>query len=196
MTEPPRPPGEGYPGSPSDPTSPPAPPGSYSTPGEAPAPGYPPPAYDQGGYPPPGGGGYPPQGGGYPPAGGGYYGGGPAPAGYANNDEKTWALVAHFGGAAGALVGGGAGGWIAPLVALLAKGNESPTVRAHAVNALNFQILWSIIAIVGYITMCIFIGFLITLAAWIIATVFGVIAGLKATNGELYNYPMSIKMIK
>ena len=51
-------------------------------------------------------------------------------------------------------ISGGALGWVAPLVALLAKGNESPTVRAHAVAALNFQILWSIIAIIGWITTC------------------------------------------
>ncbi|HEX6686127.1 MAG TPA: DUF4870 domain-containing protein, partial [Candidatus Limnocylindrales bacterium] len=82
-----------------------------------------------------------------PPPGGGYSAGPPisgnvAPVGYANNEEKTWALIAHFGGAAAALVSGGWLGWVPPLVAMLAKGNESPTVRAHAVAALNFQGLW------------------------------------------------------
>src|SRR5258706_44006 len=57
------------------------------------------------------------------------------------------ALVAHFGGAVGMLVTGGVGGWVAPLIVLLAKGNQSPTVRAHAVNALNFQLLWSIVGV-------------------------------------------------
>ena len=192
MTEPPRPPGEGNPGFPPDPTSP-----GYSPPPGGPqydtgAGGYPPPGGDY----PPAGGGYPPQGGGYPPAGGGYYAGGPAPAGFANNDEKTWALVAHGGGAVGAFISGGVAGWIGPLVSLLVKGNESPTVRAHAVNALNFQILWTIIAAIGYVTMCIGIGFLIVAAAWLISTILGVIAAVKASNGELYSYPMSIKMIK
>jgi uncharacterized Tic20 family protein len=104
--------------------------------------------------------------------------------------------VAHFGGAAGAFIGGGAGGWIAPLVALLAKGNESPTVRAHAVSALNFQILWSIIAVVGYILICVVIGIVVAIAAWLIATIIGVVAGLKAVNGELYRYPMSVNLVK
>lgn len=214
MTEPPRPPGEDRPGpSPYDapqydapqyeapqhhaPGGPPPPSSGagFPPPGDAysPPPGnaYPPPG---GAYPPPGG--YPP-GGGYPPPGG--YGGGypgAGPAGYANADEKTWALVAHFGGAAGAFVGGGLGGWIAPLVALVGKGNESPTVRAHALAALNFQILWSIIAVVGYATICLFIGALIAPAAWLVATIVGVIAGVKASNGEAYRYPMSVNMIK
>jgi uncharacterized Tic20 family protein len=203
MTEPPRP-GEGTPGPTPDPTSPPPPPpASYTVPGEGASAGYTPPAAPQyetpaGGYPPPGAayaqqppGGYPPQG--YGAAPGGY---GTPPPGYANSDDKTWALVAHFGGALGAFIGGGGGGWIAPLVALLARGNQSPTVRAHAVAALNFQLLWSIIAVIGYITMCILIGFIIVPIAWLVATIIGIIAGVKANDGQYYRYPMSISMIK
>lgn len=127
-----------------------------------------------------------------PPAGGAP----PPPPGYANSDEKTWALVAHFGGAGGMFVLGGVGGWIAPLIALVTKGKESPTVRQHAVNALNFQLTWTIVGVIGYATLCIAIGGLILLAAVIIGIIFGIIAGLKANEGQLYDYPVSIKMIK
>lgn len=223
MTEPPRPPGEG---NPSDPTAPlhpysgndpssgsaPPPPPAYGSP-QPPTYGTPPPTSGGGGYPPPpgsGAGGYaPPPGsgaGGYgPPPGGAPYGtpgygqqpGGYPPQGYApGSDDKTWILVAHFGGAAGAFLGGGCSGWIAPLVALLAKGNQSPAVRAEAVKALNFQILWSIIAIVGWILVCVIVGFIIAPAAWAIGTIFGIIAGVKANNNEPYNYPMTVSMIK
>src|SRR4029453_2955273 len=48
--------------------------------------------------------------------------------GYLNSDEKTWALLAHFGGIVV--------GFIAGLVGLLVKGSESATVRAHAIEAL------------------------------------------------------------
>lgn len=181
-------------------------------PGEAPSPGYTPPPSDApppppptggtdypppgGGYPPPAGGSYPPPG--YPPKGppGGYYAAGPAPSGYATNDEKTWALVAHFGGAAGAFIGGGTLGWVGPLVALLAKGNQSPTVRAHAVAALNFQLLWSIITVICWILVCVLIGAILAPIAAIIAIVFGIIGGVKANDGQLYNYPMSVSIIK
>jgi uncharacterized Tic20 family protein len=199
MTEPPRPPGE-Y-GGPSDPTSSPPSTPSYPPPGEAPAaPGFgnlPPPTDPQqyatpppGGYPPPAG--YPAQPGyGTPP--GAYQ-----PAGYGTTDEKTWALVAHLGGAAGALITGGVGGWIAPLIALLAKGNESPTVRSHAVGALNFQITWSIVGIVMWILSPCTIGISIlgAVAAMVISIVFGIIAGIKANEGAAYKYPMSINMVK
>ncbi|MEO3779048.1 DUF4870 domain-containing protein [Micromonospora sp. B11E3] len=205
MTEPPRPPGAGDPGGwPPEPTPPSAPYGSSDEPptaplsgapggaGHPPPGGYPPPQGGQppsGGYPPPGG--YPP-GGGYPT--GGAYG---APSGgYANNEDKTWVLVAHFGGAAGMFLGGGVLGWLAPLIALLARGNQSPTVRAHAVAALNFQLLWSVIALVGWILTCILIGVLIGLAAMAVGIIFGIVAGLRANEGQLYRYPMSVSFIK
>jgi uncharacterized protein len=136
-----------------------------------------------------------------PPFGGGYSAGPPiggnvAPVGYATNEEKTWALVAHFGGAAAAFISAGYLGWVPPLVAMLVKGNESPTVRAHAVAALNFQLLWTIVAVVGWITACFLIGFLILGLAILMSAIFGIIAGIKANEGQLYAYPASPKIVK
>ncbi|MFE9206243.1 DUF4870 domain-containing protein [Micromonospora sp. NPDC007230] len=212
MTEPPRPPGAGDSGAqPPEATPPSAPFGSSADEpptaplsgapagGDYPPPGgYPPPSGGQppsGGYPPPGA--HPPPGGhaapgaGYP-TGGGY---GP-PAGYANNEDKTWALVAHFGGAAAMFISAGVLGWLPPLVSMLARGNQSPTVRQHAVAALNFQLLWSIVGLVGWILSCILIGFLGVGAAVILGVVFGILAGVKANEGQLYQYPMSLSLIK
>jgi uncharacterized Tic20 family protein len=121
--------------------------------------------------------------------------GAPTP-GYANADEKNWALIAHFGGAAGAFIGGGCGGWIAPLVALVSKGNQSPTVRAHAIAALNFQILVSIVSFVGWATVCILIGFVILPLAVLAGVLFGVLGGVKANEGQFYKYPMTISLVK
>jgi uncharacterized Tic20 family protein len=173
MTEPPRPPGD-------DPTAPVNPQGSTPPP--------PPP----GGYAPPPGGYAPPPGGYVPPP---DYG--QRQPGYSSpQDDRTWILITHFGGAAGAFIGGGCSGWIVPLIAMLARGNQSPVVRAEAVKALNFQLLWSIIALIGWSTSCIGIGLIIGPIAMLIGIVFGVIAGVKASNNEPYNYPMTVQIIK
>jgi len=81
---------------------------------------------------------------------------------------------------------------------MLAKGNESPTVRAHAVEALNFQITWGIATLVAVIiSVCSFgILFFLPFITWIIAVVFAIIGGMKANEGTLYRYPMSIRMVK
>jgi uncharacterized Tic20 family protein len=118
----------------------------------------------------------------------GAYGGGPV--GYVNSDEKTWALVAHFGGI---LLG-----FIAPLIALLAKGNESPTVKAHANEALNFHITWGVAMIIGWVLAACSLGFLffLPLLAWLFIVIFAIIAGMKANSGELYRYPATVRLIK
>ena len=184
----------------------------YGAPPPTSGPGYgaPPPSSggSYGAPPPTSGGGYgapPSSGGGYgaPPPQYGYqqqpqqgYGPGPGYGGGQTADDKTWIQIAHFGGALGAFVGGGLGGWIVPLIAMLAKGQQSPAVRAEAVKALNFQIVWSIVTVIGWATSCVVIGFVIIPIAALIAIIFGVIAGVKATNGEPYNYPMTVNLIK
>ena len=123
------------------------------------------------------------------------YGGGPV--GYNNPDEKTWALIAHFGGIIG---------FIPPLIAFLVKKDQSATVRAHAVAALNFQIVvtatYIVLVIVnacGAFFLPSIVSTLLSLAAtavWIIGVVFAVIAGLKANQGQLYRYPIQIQLVK
>jgi len=109
---------------------------------------------------------------------------------FANNDDKTWALIAHFGGI---IVG-----FIAPLVALLAKGNESPAVRAHAVEALNFQITWGIATVVASVlAVCSFgILFFLPIITWVVVIVFSIIGGMRANEGTLYHYPMTFRLVK
>jgi uncharacterized Tic20 family protein len=158
--------------------------------------GYPPP----GQYPPPGG--YPPPGHPRQPA--------APPPGYASGEEKTYALIAHFGGAVGALVSLGVLGFIGPLISLLAKGDESPTVKAHARAALNFFVPVTGVAVLliimrtcndvftpgllaGLINLLLY---LVQAAVWVVAMIFGVVAGVKANEGALYRYPVSLPIIK
>ena len=148
-----------------------------------PGPGVPPPPPPPGAYPPPGG--YPPPGAAAPP-----------PPGYASNEDKTWVLVAHFGGALGMFLGGGAGGWVAPLVALLVQGQKSPQVRAHAVAALNFQLVLSIIGAIGLVLSCALIGFIIWPIAMLLGIIFGVVAGIRADEGQVYRYLLALPIIK
>jgi uncharacterized protein len=117
-----------------------------------------------------------------------------APVGYANSEDKTWALIAHFGGI---IVG-----FIAPLVAMLVRGNESPTVRAHAVEALNFQITWNAALVLSWIiavcTSFFTFGllFILPFACGIIIVIFSIIAGIKANDGQLYQYPVTLRLVK
>lgn len=104
------------------------------------------------------------------------------------NDIQMWSAGAH----GGALILG----FVAPLVVMLTKGNESPAIRRHAVESLNFQITMAIAMTVSIFLIFILIGILTTIAlsiGWIVLTV---IATIKAYNGEDYQYPVNLRLVK
>ena len=76
-------------------------------------------------------------------------------------------------------------------------------MRAHSIAALNFQLLWSGIAVAGYILgFCgslIIVGavfFIVPVIAMIVGIIFGIVAGVKANEGQMYQYPMSMTIVK
>ncbi|MFC7329619.1 DUF4870 domain-containing protein [Marinactinospora rubrisoli] len=103
-------------------------------------------------------------------------------------DDQMYALMAH--------VGGIILGFVAPLIVFIMKKDESPWVRAHAVEALNFQITMAIGLVVSGFLMIVFIGILTFLAVYVAIIVFAIMATMAANRGELYRYPMSIRMVK
>lgn len=159
----------------------------YGPPPDQPQPGQPgqPPqySYGQGGTPPP-----PPQGPyGGPPA----YGQVPGPDGL-TPDERTWGGAAHWSALIGAFV---AMAFLGPLIVLLAKGNTSPYVRRQAVESLNFQITCLIFGVVSFVLVFVLIGFLLLVVVGIWWLVFTIIGSVKSANGELYRYPLNIRMV-
>ncbi|NRD65791.1 DUF4870 domain-containing protein [Corallococcus exiguus] len=115
----------------------------------------------------------------------------------ATQDEKTMGMLAHLGSIAGLIVGAGFLGWAVPLFLMLAKGKESSFIRAHAVESLNFQITTTIgMAISGILVCALGLGVVTGAIVFLASLVFSVIAGLKANDGELYRYPVNIRLVK
>ena len=104
----------------------------------------------------------------------------------ANTDQKTLAILAHIL----TLVGG----FLAPLVILLASNDEY--VKKHARRSLNWQISSMIYFIVSFILIIILIGILLAIIVGILSFIFVIIATVKASNGELWDYPMAIRFLK
>ncbi len=105
-----------------------------------------------------------------------------------SQDDKNWALGAHLGPL---LLG-----FIAPLIVMLTRGKESPFVRQHAVEALNFQITVTAAVIISLVLTLVVIGACLLAAVGIAALVFAILAAVKAYAGEPYRYPVSIRLIK
>lgn len=140
--------------------------------------GYPPPMPV---YPPQG---QPPQPGYAPP---GYIVPGTAQGYPPNGDEKLWALLSH--GSFFVL------GIIGPLIVMLTKGKESPFIRRHAVEALNFHLSVLIYELVSFVLMLVLVGFLTFVAVLVFGLVVTILAMIAANNGADYRYPLNIRMV-
>jgi uncharacterized Tic20 family protein len=110
-------------------------------------------------------------------------------------EERTWALVAHLGSAVAALVSAGVLSVVLPLVIYLAKRDESEFVGSQAKESLNFRIT----LLIGYL-LCVplfFVGVGLCLwpLIWLVDLIFGIIAGMKAYDGESYRYPFAIRLV-
>jgi uncharacterized protein len=123
--------------------------------------------------------------------------GGPPPGAYhppvaSSSTERNWALAAHVGSFVTAAL---ALGLFAPLVVLLAKGNESPFIRRHAVESLNFQINALIYIAVFVVLSFVLIGIPLLIAYGIFYVACVIVGSVRASNGEDYRYPLTIRFI-
>jgi uncharacterized protein len=103
-------------------------------------------------------------------------------------DEKMWATLIQ--------VGGLLFGFLAPLIGYLVLKDRGPFVRAWSATALNFQLTLLIAYLVGAILAFVLIGFFILLAAAIVSVVFAIIAAVKASRGEWWQYPVTIPFVR
>jgi uncharacterized protein len=120
-----------------------------------------------------------------------------------DKDAATWGMLCHISALAGFLIPFGQ--IIGPLVIWLLKRDISEFVNQCGKEALNFQISLMIYILVAggllvasmltlnFIGIFAFIGLLIILG--IINLVLSIVAGIKATNFEIYHYPLCFRFI-
>lgn len=101
------------------------------------------------------------------------------------SDEKTIALLSHIL----TLVSS----FLAPLIIYAIKKDESSFIASHAKESLNFQITVFLIVVILCITI---VGILLVWFVSVAALVFVIIATIRASEGKLYKYPVSLRLIK
>ncbi|CAM4200305.1 hypothetical protein GCM10009799_18120 [Nocardiopsis rhodophaea] len=110
------------------------------------------------------------------------------PGGASTPDERTMALLAHLGGVFLS--------FLVPLVLYLVKKDESPFVRHHAAQAVNFQILVFIGSVVSWVLTLVLIGVFTLFAVWVASIIMGIVAAVAANKGEWYSYPVSVPILE
>lgn len=120
----------------------------------------------------------------------------------ASSEDTTWAMLCHLAAFSGVIVPVPFMNIVGPLIVWQLK-KDSPFVDAHGKEALNFNIsiaiALAVLIAVGTILMVILVGLLFYLAAAIIslaAIVLVIMAAIKASKGEYYQYPFIIRFVK
>ena len=87
-------------------------------------------------------------------------------------------------------------GALAPILLWQTQKDKMPALDEHGKNATNWIISSAIYMFVSIPLMFVLIGFLLVPVIWLLMVIFPIIAGIKANNGELWEYPLTIKFIK
>ena len=101
-----------------------------------------------------------------------------------NNNDNNLGMLSHLLGLFT--------GFIGPLIIFLMLKDSKGTALQNAKNSLNFQISLFIYYIISAILVFLIIGFFVAFSLWVFSVVTIIIGSVKALNGEIYKYPLTI----
>jgi hypothetical protein len=125
----------------------------------------------------------------------------------AANSTRSWEVLCHLSSLLGLFFGFI---WIpflnilAPLIVWLVKKGDSAGVDAHGKESINFHLSWTLYAAVSLVLLFASIIGIILIPFWIIGVyieialmmILTIVAAVKASNGVLYRYPLTIRFLK
>ena len=111
-----------------------------------------------------------------------------------SKDERTWGMFLHLSMLASFVIP--LLGLLAPIVNWQMKKDQLPIIDEHGKNAVNWLISAAIYFAVGFVLWLLLIGIPIVIAVMVCSVVFPIMAGIKANNGEVWKYPLTISFLK
>jgi len=111
-----------------------------------------------------------------------------------DQQARQWAFFLHLSVLAGFLLP--LAGLIAPIVIWQFKKDYLPGIDAHGKNAVNWILSAIVYTIISVLLVFVIIGIPMLVALGVVGVVFPIIAAIKANNGELWKYPLSITFVK
>ncbi len=110
-------------------------------------------------------------------------------------EERNWGMFVHLAAFVGYLTAA-LGFIVGPLVLWLIKKEEYPYVDYHGKEALNFQISFFLYGLIAGALTLILVGLVILPVVIILHLVFMIIGTIRASEGQYYKYPLTIRFIK
>lgn len=118
----------------------------------------------------------------------------PETTGVPTQDERTWGMLSHLAAFSGFIVP--LGNLIGPLLVWLLKRDQLPFVADQGREALNFNISVLLAGLVCGALVFVFIGILLGVALFIYWLTMTIIAAIKASEGNHYRYPVTLRLVK
>lgn len=111
------------------------------------------------------------------------------PAVAPRGNEKIWSILSHLSWFIGVP-------FLLPLVVYLAMRGDSDYVAANAREALNFHL-----SVLIYVLCCAPLAFILIGGPLIViilaaSLLFSIIAAIKASEGQVYRYPLTLRLVK
>lgn len=109
-------------------------------------------------------------------------------------EENVYCMLMHLSQLVGVIIP--FGGIVAPIVMWVSNKDSNPTVDKHGRAVMNWVLSELIYFFLCLILMFLVIGVFLLPVLIIVGIVFAIIGGVKASNGEVWEYPLSIKFFK
>ena len=109
-------------------------------------------------------------------------------------DANTWGVLIHLSQFCAYLIP--FAGFIAPLILWLIKKDDSEIINRHGKIVLNWLFTEFILVTLCGLLFFVFIGIPMLFIVIAMGIIFPVIGAIKASNGELWPYPFSIRFFK
>lgn len=110
------------------------------------------------------------------------------------SEQKQMGLFLHLSQLANLIIP--FAGIVIPVIIWQTQKDKMPALDAHGKMVVNWLISSFIYAAVSVVLAFVVIGFFTLLAVAVMGIVFPIVGGIKANNGEFWEYPLTIKFLK
>lgn len=111
-----------------------------------------------------------------------------------NMELSSYCMLMHLSQFAGIIVP--FGGIALPIIMWATNKDKSLLIDQHGKNILNWMISFYIYVSISAILILLIVGIFALIALCLVAVIFAIIGAIKANNKEIFNYPLTIQLIK
>lgn len=111
----------------------------------------------------------------------------------AEKELRLWATLLHLSLLAGLIVP--LGGLVVPVVIYLVKKDDVPGLEPHWHVIVNWLLSVLIYGVISIILVVLAIGIFLLWALGLLALIFPIVGAIKANDGEVWSYPLSIRFL-